>query len=89
VRPKVAAIKVSDCRLIPVICMVVRAGGRLLRRARSDGLQHFGFSTGDRSALHGALAGVDTLGLDLLKVRQLTPTANRQNQATVAHLDGY
>jgi hypothetical protein len=27
----------------------------------------------DRSALHGVLAEVDALGLDLLEVRQLTP----------------
>jgi hypothetical protein len=33
VRSKIAAIKVSDCRLISVICVVVRAGGRLPRRA--------------------------------------------------------
>ncbi len=27
----------------------------------------------DRSALYGVLAEIDTLGLDLLEVRQLTP----------------
>ena len=27
----------------------------------------------DRSALHGVLAEIDALGLDLLEVRQLTP----------------
>jgi hypothetical protein len=30
----------------------------------------------DRSALHGVLAEIDALGLDLLEVRQLAETAN-------------
>jgi hypothetical protein len=30
----------------------------------------------DRSALHGVLAEIDALGLDLLEVRQLTGTAD-------------
>jgi len=29
----------------------------------------------DRSALHGVLAEIEALGLDLLEVRQLTPQA--------------
>ena len=31
----------------------------------------------DRSALHGVLAEIEALGLDLLEVRQLTPEARR------------
>jgi hypothetical protein len=43
----------------------------------------------DRWALYGVLAGVDALGLDLPEVRQLTRTANHQNQATADRRDGY
>jgi len=35
------------------------------------------------------LAGVDALGLDLPEVRQLTRTANHQNQATADRRDSY
>lgn len=41
------------------------------------------------SALYGVLAGVDAVGLDLPEVRQLTRTANHQNQATADRRDGY
>jgi hypothetical protein len=41
-----------------------------------------------RSALYGVLAEIETLGLDLVEVRQLTRHRNHQNQATGAHRDG-
>jgi hypothetical protein len=41
-----------------------------------------------RSALHGVLAEMEALGLDLLEIRQLTPAADHKNQGTAAHLDG-
>ena len=43
----------------------------------------------DRSALYGVLAEIEALGLDLLEVRQLTPTADHQDQVTAAHRDGH
>jgi len=43
----------------------------------------------DRSALHGLLAEMEALGLDLLEIRQLTPAADHNNQVTAAHLDGH
>jgi hypothetical protein len=42
----------------------------------------------DRSALYGVLAEIETLGLDLLEVRLLTPDWNHQNQATSDHRYG-
>ena len=42
----------------------------------------------DQSALHGVLAEVEALSLDLLEVRQLEPHANHRNKVTAAHLDG-
>jgi hypothetical protein len=41
------------------------------------------------SALHGVLAEMEVLGLDLLEIRQLTPAADHKNQVTAAHLDGH
>jgi len=43
----------------------------------------------DQSALHGVLAEMEALGLDLLEIRQLTPAADHKNQVTAAHLDGH
>jgi len=43
----------------------------------------------DRSALYGGLAEIETLGLDLLEVRQLVPDRKSQNQATAPHPDGH
>ena len=42
----------------------------------------------DRSALYGVLAEIEALGLDLLEIQKLTPTANHPNQETAAHRDG-
>jgi hypothetical protein len=42
----------------------------------------------DQSALHGVLAEVEALSLDLHEVRQLEPQRNHRDQVTVAHLDG-
>ena len=39
----------------------------------------------DRSALHGVLAEIEGLGLDVVEVCQLTRTANHQDQVTPAH----
>ena len=35
----------------------------------------------DRAALYGVLAEIESLGLDLLEVRRLTPRRDRQNAA--------
>jgi hypothetical protein len=43
----------------------------------------------DRSALYGALAEIEALGLDLLEIQKLTRTANHRNQVTAAHRDGH
>jgi hypothetical protein len=42
----------------------------------------------DASALHGVLAEIEALGLDLIEVRQLEPHRNHKNQVTAAHRDG-
>ena len=39
----------------------------------------------DRPALHGVLAEIEALGLDLLEVRQLGPEASSSNAVTPAH----
>src|SRR5712691_10716566 len=87
VRPKLAAIMMSGCHLVPVICVGARAGvpraGRAPRRHRAvrvpgDGPHHHDGHTVltgllDRSALYGVLAEIEALGLDLLEIRQLPP----------------
>ncbi len=42
----------------------------------------------DRSALHGVLAEIEALGLDLLEVRRHRPERESRNQVTAAHRDG-
>jgi hypothetical protein len=42
----------------------------------------------DRSALHGVLAEVEALGLELVEIRRLNRPANHQNLVTAAHRDG-
>jgi hypothetical protein len=41
----------------------------------------------DRSAQYGVLAEIEGLGLNVLEARQLTRTANHQDQVTPAHRD--
>ena len=43
----------------------------------------------DRSTLDGALAEIETLGLNLLQLRKLPPAANHQDQVSTAHPDGH
>jgi hypothetical protein len=43
----------------------------------------------DRSALYGVLAEIEALGLDLLELRKLPPTAHHQNQVTTTHPNGH
>src|SRR6476469_5079676 len=43
----------------------------------------------DQSALYGVLAEIEALGLDLLEIRKLTPTANHLDQVTTTHRDGH
>ena len=43
----------------------------------------------DQSARYGLLAEIEALGLDLLKIRKLTPAAHHQDQVTTTHPDGH
>ena len=42
----------------------------------------------DRPALHGVLAEIEALGLDLLEVRQLTPEARPPERGDAPHPEG-
>jgi hypothetical protein len=77
----------ADCTQRRADC----GGDRPVERDRNERPAACAEDAADRgpSALYGVLAGVDAVGLDLPEVRQLTRTANHQNQATADRCDGY